>query len=62
MAVKMPALCSVGMPDAAEKILGKSSVPKVTTIRNIASEKPKSPMRFTINALLPASEALFRRK
>ena len=33
-----------------------------STIRNMASEKPKSPMRFTMNALLPASVANFSRK
>ena len=31
-------------------------------IRNIASEKPKSPMRLTMNALLPASVANFLSK
>ncbi len=40
----------------------KSSDPKFTTMRNIASEKPKSPMRLTMNALFPALVANFLSK
>ncbi len=40
----------------------KSSEPKVRKSRNIPSMKPKSPMRLTMNAFFPASEADFRRK
>ena len=35
----------------------KSKVPKVTKIRSIPRMNPKSPMRLTTNAFLPASEA-----
>ena len=40
----------------------KSSDPKVAKIRNIAKLKPRSPIRLTMNAFLPASEALFFKK
>ncbi|MND04745.1 hypothetical protein D3C83_251580 [compost metagenome] len=30
-------------------------VPKFANIRNIATRNPKSPIRFTMNAFLPAS-------
>jgi hypothetical protein len=35
------------------------SVPKLANIRNIATRNPKSPMRFTMNAFLPASALAF---
>ena len=47
---------------AASKTILKSSVPNVRKSRNIPSMKPKSPMRLTMNAFLPASEADFFRK
>ena len=59
IAVTIPADCSTGNCCALAKTVGKSSEPNVTTIRNIASEKPKSPTRLTINAFLPASLADF---
>ncbi len=35
----------------------KSSVPNVTQIRKTPRRNPKSPMRLTTNAFLPASDA-----
>ena len=37
----------------------KSSVPMFANIMNIATRNPKSPMRFTMNAFLPASAFAF---
>ncbi len=34
----------------------KSSVPNTVNSRNIATRRPKSPIRFTMNAFLPASD------
>jgi len=62
IAVMIPAPVSGVIVLAAPKTRAKSSVPKLMKIRNIASEKPKSPMRFTTNAFLPASVANFSRK
>jgi hypothetical protein len=50
------------LPATAGNTVPKSSDPKLTTIRNMANENPKSPMRFTMNALLPASVANFLSK
>jgi hypothetical protein len=50
--------CSIGSSAAAFITARKSSVPKEPKIRSIPSRKPASPMRFTMNAFLPASEAL----
>ncbi len=47
------------LPGAAAKTLVKSMVPKVTKIRKMARRKPKSPIRLTMKAFLPASEADF---
>ncbi len=49
-------------PGAAVNTLPKSSDPNLRTMWNIASENPKSPMRFTMNALLPALVANFLSK
>ncbi len=62
MAVIQPGVDSTGRSLACENTLPKSSEPKCIAIRNTASENPKSPMRFTMNALLPASVAYFSRK
>jgi len=43
-----------GAPEACGNTLLKSSEPNCLKMVNIASENPKSPMRFTMNALLPA--------
>ena len=40
---------------ACSAISAKSSVPSACQIRNIAIRKPKSPIRFMMNAFLPAS-------
>src|SRR5579871_351201 len=40
----------------------KSSVPKVLKSKNMPSMKPKSPMRLTMKAFLPASDADFFKK
>ena len=46
--------CLSGLPGAAAKTCAEiERCRNCTTIRNIASEKPKSPMRLTMNALLP---------
>ena len=37
----------------------KSSVPRLAKIMNIATKNPKSPMRLTMNAFLPASAFAF---
>src|SRR5882724_3877071 len=47
---------------ALAKREAKSSVPKVLKSKNMPSMKPKSPMRLTMKAFLPASEADFFRK
>ena len=44
---------------AAAKTLPKSSVPKSAKMPKIPRMKPKSPMRLTTNAFLPASAAEF---
>ena len=49
---------STGRSAAAAMTARKSSVPNVTKTRNIPARKPTSPMRLTMNAFLPASEAL----
>jgi hypothetical protein len=50
---------AVGAPAACPETTEKSSEPNCLKIRNAAREKPKSPMRLTMNALLPASVAIF---
>ena len=52
IAVIHPALDSTGIRLTLPKTVPKSSDPKWIAIKNTASEKPKSPMRFTMNALL----------
>ena len=42
-------------PGALAKTVSKSSDPKRVKMRNIATRNPKSPMRLTMNAFLPAS-------
>ena len=44
---------------ALANTVAKSSDPTRQKIRNIATRNPKSPMRFTMNALLPASALIF---
>ena len=53
-----PQAQSTGISAAAAITARKSSVPNVTKTRNIPARKPASPMRLTMNAFLPASEAL----
>ena len=60
--IAVSSACRLRPAAAAANTVPKSSEPKCTKIRNIASEKPKSPMRFTMNALLPASVANFLAK
>ena len=48
-----------GSPDAAARTPLKSKVPRLANIKNIATRNPKSPMRFTMNAFLPASAFAF---
>ncbi len=62
IAVIHPKPNSGGKSFAWLKTFPKSSEPKWIAIRKTASEKPKSPMRLTMNALLPASVANFSRK
>jgi hypothetical protein len=44
-----------GSVAAAAFTPAKSSAPKFANIRNIATRKPKSPMRLTTNAFFPAA-------
>jgi hypothetical protein len=62
IAVKSPALASTGMPFTCANTVAKSSERKLIPTRKMASTNPKSPMRFTMKALLPASVANFSRK
>jgi hypothetical protein len=55
-------MASAGNAPILENTSAKSSVWNVRNSRNIPSMKPKSPMRFTMKAFLPASEADFFRK
>ena len=57
MAVRKRTPCHSGCSAMAEKTWVKLSEPKWTTMRNIASRKPKSPMRLTMKAFLPAFAA-----
>ena len=61
-AVIQPTSDSTGIGFIAANTVEKSSDLKCTPIRKIARAKPKSPMRLTMNALLPASVANFSRK
>ena len=54
---KAPA--STGIWDAASATSPNSTVPKVKNTRKTPSTKPQSPTRLTMNAFLPASDALF---
>ena len=47
-----PPICT---PAAASPTPAKESVPKFANMRNIATRKPKSPMRLTMKAFFPAS-------
>ena len=59
MSVRVPPQAySTGMWAAAAITPRKSRVPNVTKIRNIPTRKPASPIRLTMKAFLPASEAL----
>ena len=53
-----PHAASTGISPAAAITERKSSVPNVVKTRNIPARKPASPMRLTMNAFMPASEAL----
>ncbi len=53
-----PQAYSTGRWAAAAITARKSRVPKVTKIRNIPARNPASPIRLTMKAFLPASEAL----
>ena len=55
-------MASGGNGLAFENSATKSSVPNVRKSKNMPSMKPKSPMRLTMNAFLPASAADFCRK
>ena len=59
MTPKPTAAVSTGIAAAAAATSRKSSVPKVKKTRKTPSTKPQSPMRLTMNAFLPASDALF---
>ena len=54
------------MPESAATFVSpaevKRMVPKVTAVSKMPRMKPASPMRLTMNAFLPASEADFFRK
>ncbi len=52
-----PAAYLAGSAAAIENIAPKSVVPKSAKQPKIPRTKPKSPMRFTMNAFLPASAA-----
>src|SRR5258707_6488726 len=54
-----PKVVSGATPDTARAISWKSSVPNRTNARNTPRMNPKSPMRLTMNAFLPASAADF---
>ena len=55
---KPTAAVSTGSADAATATSRKSSVPNVKNTRKMPRMKPQSPMRLTMNAFLPASDAL----
>ena len=46
------------MPGAASRIAGIDTVPNTRNVPKMPSEKPKSPTRFTTNALIAAAFAL----
>jgi len=54
MAFKYPAYAP-GSASTAAAIAPKSTVPKTLYARKIANRNPKSPMRLTTNAFLPAA-------
>ncbi len=58
MPVRMPTVCSGWSSATCAATCWKSSVPKVAKIASMPSMKPKSPMRLTRNAFLPASAAV----
>ena len=53
------AALSTGIAPAASATARKSRVPNTEKMRNIPTMKPQSPIRLTMNAFLPASDALF---
>src|SRR5439155_1624238 len=55
----VPNVVSLPYGTRARAISRKSSVPKWTKASSTPRMKPKSPMRLTMNAFLPASEAVF---
>ena len=48
---------ATGVDATAAAMPWKSSVPNCVNSHNMPSRKPKSPIRFTTNAFLPASAA-----
>src|SRR5580765_7133864 len=57
MPVSAPNVASGGSADTRTAICWKSRVPKILNSQNIPSTNPKSPIRLTTNAFLPASAA-----
>ena len=57
--VMIRARTAAGCAAAAAKTFWKSSEPKSAKTPKIPRTKPKSPMRLTMNAFLPASAAKF---
>ena len=57
MIVSVPTDVSTGMAAAADATDWKSKVPNVVKTRSMPRMKPKSPIRLTTNAFLPASAA-----
>ena len=53
------AAVSAGIADTASATSRKSSVPNVKKIQEDAENESQSPTRLTMNAFLPASDALF---
>jgi len=49
-------------PASGKPSVIKRIVPKVTAVRRMPRINPASPMRFTMNAFFPASDADFFRK
>ena len=54
-----PNSTSTGISATASATARKSRVPNVKKIRKMPRMKPQSPTRLTMNAFLPASDAVF---
>ena len=59
MAVSTPKCVSALIPASALLTSRNRAVPKTENISSMPRMKPESPMRFTMNAFLPASAADF---